>query len=119
MASRVLWLIFASWAVFLSMFAFAAEYNPDAVKDSGASDKRTDNNVIDWMGLSRDEFIEKCPPGPVDYEGLLYYATPQDVSTIYALYGRKELSIGMCVQLLTIHRKLSEISVKSNERIIF
>eukprot|EP01083_Nonionella_stella_P152648 489582_1 len=99
MASRVLWLIFASWAVFLSMFAFAAEYNSD-VKDYGASDERKDNNSIDWMGMSREDFIRKYPGTVHDKEVL----TSSDDSTIYALDGRdinvaKELSVGMSVQL--------------------
>eukprot|EP01083_Nonionella_stella_P183445 662973_1 len=95
MASRVLWLLFASWAVFVSMFAFAAEYKSD-VKDYGASDERKDNNSIDWMGMSREDFIRKYP-GTVHDKGEL-----TDFSAIYALDGRKEpedFSIGMCIQL--------------------
>eukprot|EP01083_Nonionella_stella_P183444 662969_1 len=100
MASRVLWLLFASWAVFVSMFAFAAEYKSD-VKDYGASDERKDNNSIDWMGMSREDFIRKYPGTVHDKEVL----KSSDDSTIDALDGRDtkgKLSIGMCVQLCDV-----------------
>eukprot|EP01083_Nonionella_stella_P248531 860338_1 len=99
MVSRVFWLLFASWAVFLPMVAFGAEYNAN-VNGYGASDEREDNNFIDWMGMSRDAFIRKYPPGTVHDKGDLTAAI--DIPAIYALDGRKEkedLSIGMSVQL--------------------
>eukprot|EP01083_Nonionella_stella_P065917 173115_1 len=100
MASRVLWLLFASWAVSLSMFAFAAEYKSD-VKDYGASDERKDNNLIDWMGMSREDFIRKYTVVVYDKWRL----TASDTSEICALDSRsmeEDLSIGMCVQLCDV-----------------
>eukprot|EP01083_Nonionella_stella_P144774 452565_1 len=126
MASRVLWLMFASWAVFLSMFAFASEYKSDGmfhdVKGYGATDERIDNNNnIDWMGMSREDFIGKYPRAPEsdtvrDKEDLLTLlvssdaneiddlaydrSVSSDVNEIDDLYSdRSEPFIGMCVQL--------------------
>eukprot|EP01083_Nonionella_stella_P117324 349476_1 len=97
MASRVLWLLFSLWAVFLPMFAFAAEHKSDDVNEHGASDER-----IDWMGMSREKFIGKYPPGTVHNKELLLAS---DESAIYALDGRQDtdkLSIGMSLQLCDV-----------------
>eukprot|EP01083_Nonionella_stella_P275257 934749_1 len=107
MASRVLWLLFSLWAVFLPMFAFAAEHNANDVKGYGAIDERTDDNFIDWMGMSREDFIRKYPPGKVYAKGFLASTIGSGNSAMYALDGRdinvvqdrKELSVGMSVQL--------------------
>eukprot|EP01083_Nonionella_stella_P183443 662968_1 len=106
MASRVLWLLFASWAVFVSMFAFASEYKIQSndVKGYGASDERIDNNNIDWMGMSREDFIGKYPPAPGgtvhDKEELVALLASSDASEIYDLaYENDKPYIGMCVQL--------------------
>eukprot|EP01083_Nonionella_stella_P117323 349473_1 len=106
MATRVLWLLFASWAVFLSMFAFASEYKIQSndVKGYGASDERIDNNNIDWMGMSREDFIGKYPPAPGgtvhDKEELVALLASSDASEICDLaYENDKPYIGMCVQL--------------------
>eukprot|EP01083_Nonionella_stella_P275258 934752_1 len=116
MATRVLWLLFASWAVFLSMFAFASEYKIQSndVKGYGATDERIDNNNnIDWMGMSREDFIGKYPRAPEsdtvrDKEDLLTLLVSSDANEIDDLaYDRSVSSDANEIDDLAYDRSVS------------